>query len=217
MRRRDCGRGLLATTSLAALLLGCGVNSQSHPVPLPLQPTPVLASARSDQNGYTVTVYFVQFGRLAPVTRPAPDRSPQTALRLLADGPETVEATMGLETALVPQQLTTVPNGRGPLTVEAGREFTSIVGDNQLLAAAQLVWTATSDTPDRLVRIRVEGKPLEVPTDDGLSRLPVGRADYATVAPVETSRTSSPDSPTPTKPTPDSPASSSPTPTATPS
>ena len=203
MRGPVRGRGLLVVAAFALLLLlGCGVSTQSQPVPLPVLPTPAPASARYEQNGSTITVYFVQFGRLAPVTRPAPDTLPQTALRLLVDGPDTVEAAMGLETTLVPQQLGAVAGNRGPLTVEAGPEFTSIAGDNQLLAVAQLVWTATSNAPNRLVRIRVGGKPIEVPTDKGLSRLPVGRDDYTTVAPVEE---------------PPNPGSASPTPTATPS
>ncbi len=197
MTRRYRGWGLPAATSSVVLLLGCGVSAQSQPVPLPTQPAPVHAPAPSAQNGSTVTVYFVQFGRLAPVSRPAPDSLPQTALRLLVDGPDTTEAASGLETALVPQQLDAVADERGSLSVEAGPEFTSIAGDNQLLAVAQLVWTATNHAPSSRVRIRVAGKPIEVPTDDGLSRLPVGRADYTTVAPVEGPRTPGPNSPTP--------------------
>ncbi|CAA9293655.1 MAG: Sporulation and spore germination [uncultured Friedmanniella sp.] len=198
MRRRYRGLRLLAIVSFLFLLLGCGVSSQSQPVPLPTQPTPVVASAPVGRNGYTVTVYFVQFGRLAPVARSAPDTFPQTALRLLVDGPDTTEAAMGLETALVPQELGTVTGDRGPMTVEAGPEFTSIAGDNQLLAVAQLVWTATVSSPNSLVRIQVGGKPIEVPTDNGLSRLPVGRDDYMTVAPVEGPRAPATDSPAPT-------------------
>lgn len=187
--------GLLAAASLTVLLLGCGVSAQSQPVALPRQDTPLPSSARAEQNSAAVTVYFVQFGRLAPVTRPAPDLSPGTALRLLVDGPDTVEAVLGLETALVPQGLSIVSTTAGPLTVEAGPEFTSIAGDNQLLAMAQLVWTVTSSNPADRVRVTVSGKPIEVPTDDGLSRLPVGRDDYATVAPVVEVR---PSAPTPT-------------------
>ena len=65
------------------------------------------------------------------------------------------------------------------------RDFTSIAGDAQLLATAQLVWTITDSAPDVSVRITVDGRPIEVPTDAGLSRLPVRRSDYASVAPAE--------------------------------
>ena len=198
MRRRHHRQRLLAAVSFVVLLPGCGVSTQSQPVPLPVESTPVQASTPSKQNGATVTVYFVRFGRLAPATRAAPDSLPQTGLRLLVDGPDTAEAAMGLETALVPQELRTAAEDRGPLTVEAGPEFTSIAGDNQLLAVAQLVWTATDHAPTSLVRIQVGGKPIEVPTDDGLSRLPVGRDDYTTVAPVEEPPTPDGNSPTPT-------------------
>lgn len=169
---------------LALLLIGCGVSPQSGPVPLPVQPSAPRSATRSEPNGYAVTVYFVQFGRLAPVSRPAPDTEPQTALRLLVAGPDAVEVAMGLETALVPQQLSAAASERATLAVDAGAEFTSIAGDNQLLAVAQLVWTATSSAPHSAVRITVAGKPIEVPTDRGLSRLPVGRDDFEAVAPV---------------------------------
>ena len=188
----------LAATSAALVLLGCGVNSQSQPVPLPVQQTPATSPAPTQRNGYSVTVYFVQFGRLSPVSRPAPDTSPQTALQLLVEGPDAVEAATGLETALVPQRLSNVVAGRGPLNVEVGPEFTSIAGDNQLLAVAQLVWTVTGPAPTALVRITIEGKPIEVPTDDGLSRLPVGRDDYRDVAPTDPSPTPPATPPTPT-------------------
>lgn len=192
------GRRLLLVGWLPVLLLGCGVSSQSRPVALPVQISPTFPTARAERNAYSITVYFVQFGRLAPVSLAAPDPSAETALRLLVEGPNATEAAMGSETALVPQHLDVVADSRGPLTVEASREFTSIAGDNQLLAAAQLVWTATHDAPNALVRITVEGKPIEVPTDDGLSRLPVGRGDYATVAPAEEPRTSTPSTVEPT-------------------
>lgn len=188
----------LAVVAPLVLLLGCGVRSQDAPVPLPVQVTSAAPSAQSEPNGFAVTVYFVQFGRLAPASRPAPDTAPQTALRLLVDGPSSAEAAMGLETALVPQEFRTVSGTRGALTLEAGPEFASIAGDDQLLAVAQLVWTATDHAPSDLVRIIVRGKPIEIPTDDGLSRLPVGRADYSTVAPVDGPRPPDSNSPTPT-------------------
>lgn len=192
------GRRLLLVGWLSVLLLGCGVSSQSQPIPLPVQVSSIPPTARAERNAYSITVYFVQFGRLAPVSLPAPDSSTLTALRLLVEGPNATEAAMGLETALVPQHLDVVADSRTPLTVEASREFTSIAGDNQLLAAAQLVWTATNNSPNTLVRITVEGKPIEVPTDDGLSRLAVGRGDYTTVAPAEQPRTSTPSAAEPT-------------------
>jgi len=190
-------RAFLASLAVL-LLLGCGVSSQDAPVPLPVQATSTAPPAESEANGSTVTVYFVQLGRLAPVTRPAPDTTPRTALRLLVEGPTSGEAAAGLETALVPQQFSAVPDERSALTVEAGPEFASITGDDQLLAVAQLVWTATTDAPGERVRIAVEGRPIEVPTDDGLSRLPVGREDYTTVAPLVRPVTPGAGSPNPT-------------------
>lgn len=189
---------LLLVGVLATLLLGCGVSTQTEPVPLPVQPSPSASPAPTESNASSVTVYFVRAGRLAAVDLPAPDDSVETALRLLVEGPNASEAAVGFETALVPQRIEVGPDRRLPLTVDVSPEFTSIAGDDQLLAAAQLVWTATSNAPDAPVRIRVEGETIELPTDEGLSRLPVGRVNYRTVAPGEDEATSGPQSAEPT-------------------
>lgn len=172
----------LACLSTFAVVVACGVNPQTHPVPLDVKAPPQQTTAPPPDGDASVTVYFVRNGRLLAVTRPATDTSISTALALLLAGPNGAEATMGVQSALVPQQLTATTAG-GVVTIAATRDFTSISGDNQLLAAAQLVYTITDKAPTQRVRITVGGKVIDVPTDQGLARDPVERNHYLSVAP----------------------------------
>lgn len=141
------------------------------------------ADHRPRRWGYFVTVYFVRRGQLFPVTRPAPDPTTATALALLATGPDHAEAAIRLETAIAPQQLTPSTSGGDAVTIAVGRDFTSVFGDNQILPSAQLVWTVTGNAPSDQVRIAVDGKPIAVSRDAGLSRRPAERSDYLSAAP----------------------------------
>jgi hypothetical protein len=184
---------LLAWALLMAVVpSGCGVPEQDHPEPVQVPTRPEGTPTPPQGGDATVTVYFVRNGRLTPVRRSAPDSTPRTALNLLTLGPKAAEASTGLETAIVAQRLTQKSATTRGVTIEASREFTSISGDNQLLAIAQVVWTVTENAPDRGVQFVVDGKFIELPTDQGLSLFAVRRGDYASLAPVTRSRSASP-------------------------
>lgn len=186
-------------------MAGCGVDVQKRPVPVDVAVPSPQSTVTPQDRGFLVTVYFVRDGRLVPVTRPAPDTSIATALELLVAGPNATEAATGLQTALVPQELTAKTAGDRAVTVTATRDFTGIAGDNQLLATAQLVWSVTENARSDWVRITVSGEAIGVPTDNGLVRRPVERGDYTSVAPPnppsaptpQTSQTQHPQTPAP--------------------
>lgn len=176
-------RGLCLVLVMLAVA-ACGVRSQDAPVPLRVD-TPALApSSQPTEDGFFVTVYFVWRGQLFPVTRRAPDASTASALAVLAAGPDEAEAARGLETAITPQVLVVGPATRDAVTVLTSPQFTSISGDDQLLAAAQLVWTVTANASSDEVQIAVDDVTVEIPTDRGLSSRPVRRSDYLSVAPL---------------------------------
>jgi hypothetical protein len=68
--------------------------------------------------------------------------------------------------------------------VAFGAEFTALTGRRQLLAAAQVVWTATAAPGVERVRLVLDGRPLSTPTDRGLTRSAVDRDDYRSVSPT---------------------------------
>jgi len=108
------------------------------------------------------------------------------ALEHLAEGPTRAEAATGIRTAL-PPEVVGVDEGLadGLTTVSVSRGFTGTAGGDQLLAVAQVVWTLTDLPGVATVRFVVEGAPVEVPTDGGLTDRPVDRDDYRSAAPAE--------------------------------
>lgn len=177
---------LAALLCALLLLAGCGVEPQDRPQVLTI-PVPEVSAAgeRTEAYGPALTVYFVQGVTLAPADRGTAIADARSALELLARGPTRVEVIGGLRTALAPQPLLADEGVPGGITsVSVTREFTGITGGNQLLAVAQVVWTLTDLPGTTQVRFLVEGVPVEVPTDGGLSDQPVGRDHFRSVAPA---------------------------------
>ncbi|WP_337061061.1 GerMN domain-containing protein [Kineococcus sp. G2] len=183
---------LFLTGALVASLASCGVRAQDEPttVALPVVTSPSRTGPSSGV--FVLQTYFVRGGDLVAVERRTATATPQTALDQLLAGPRRSEVLDDVRTAVAPQELTATPEPDGEVVVAAGRDFANVGGANQLLAVAQLVWTLTELPGVKGVSFTVEGRPVEVPTDDGLTSAPVQREDYASVAP--------PDLPTPTSP-----------------
>ena len=176
--------GLLAAVAL--LLVACGVSTQDRPERISVADPPTAGQdVTPSGDGPRVTVYFVRGARLEPVQRSVGTSDLATALQLLAAGPTRREVVTGLRTAVAPQTFSvsrTSPEDP-TVSIDVPPEFTSVAGGNQLLAVAQLVWTVTQFPDVDRVRVSSQGKPLEVPTDEGLTDSPVSRDDYRTVAP----------------------------------
>ncbi|TWH73282.1 sporulation and spore germination protein [Modestobacter roseus] len=205
---------VLGVALAAALLTGCGVSAQDTAEPLrtgvPLVTQP---GAGGPATGQRLTVYLVRGARLTEVERRMDAPTVAAALDQVVDGPTRAEAADGVRTALAPEVVgveVVLPDGT--TTVAVTRGFTSITGGNQLLAVAQVVWTLTGLPTVTRVRFTVEGMPVELPTDTGLSTGPVGRGDYLSVAPAE--RTPSGTAPSGTAPSQTAPSQTGPSQTA---
>ena len=107
-------------------------------------------------------------------------------LDALGRGPNRNEVDAGLRSALPDEsRFPDVSVSRGTATVDLGRRFTALSGEDQVIALAQLVYTLTAQPGIGLVRFTLQGEPTEVPRANGsLTSGPVSRDDYATVAPV---------------------------------
>ncbi|SEK67588.1 Sporulation and spore germination [Blastococcus sp. DSM 46786] len=184
-------RALAVVLCVLAVLTGCGVEPQPQPerIAVPTAP-PGTSTPRSDDAGPEVVVFFVRGAELAPASRATSAATPESAVALLAAGPTRDEVIGGLRTAVAPQSIVADEGLPGGITaVSVTREFAGITGGNQLLAVAQVVWTLTELPGTARVRFLIEGAPLEVPTDDGLSDEPVGRDEFLSVAPPGAPRT----------------------------
>lgn len=199
--RRGRGRAwivlLLAAVS-GFLLAACGVPADSSPTLIPSDQVPraltphstSTTAAAGPTTGY-VSVYLVGADRLIAVSvlvdRPL---TIARALTALAQGPTSAEAASGLDSpasSAAPIVATrSSPGIAGTVvTVNMGPSFTKLGGQNQILAAAQVVFTVTAFPYVAAVRLKIAGKAASIPTASGsLSSRPLTRTDYAKLAPV---------------------------------
>jgi hypothetical protein len=185
--------GLACGTLLGLGLSACGlgvdasprlVNPQQVPFGL-LRPSPPTTSPAFA--GQYATIYLEGPQRLVAVSRDVP--APVTATRVLAalgQGPTSAEASEGLQSPISTAAPLTIWRLRSTrVTVNVTKAFTTLAGENQAIAVAQLVYTLTALPGIDAVGIRIDGKRAKVPTGKGtLSGGPLDRADYATVAPI---------------------------------
>ena len=165
---------------LLTALHGCGIPVEDRARPLAGSEVPSSLPNRvapptsrlGDPSLALAELFFVRDSRLAPVRREAP-------------ATPSVERSDGLRTALAgPVQLA----GReapGVPVVDVGESFGQIEGEEEILALAQLVFTLTGVPGVDGVAFALSGRVVEVPTGDGtLKSGPLGRQDFAAVAPV---------------------------------
>jgi spore germination protein GerM len=174
---------------------GCGVPTDDRPRALsaedvpagllaaaPLSTTTTLPPTSSSE----VLIYLVGRDRLVPVTRTV--ESPATVerlVRVLVNGPTDDELAAGLRSALSPAVLVvSAPVEAGIATIDLSAPFAVAPQPEQILALAQIVYTATGLSGVGGVRFTLAGIKATVPQGDGTSTAaPVGRATYASVAP----------------------------------
>jgi Sporulation and spore germination len=191
-------RARLLKPALVALLLGattaglagCGVGAQSQPQALNPKTVPygLLGPGRSPRTSVPsivsarVTMYLEgSNGRLVPVHRevgwPA---SIAAILGQLAAGPTARESNRGLvspASAVGPFAVGPVRNG--VVQVDLPVSFENLDGQEQTVAAAQIVFTVTTFTGVKGVRFLVGGQAAQVPNGNGsLTPGPSTRDNY---------------------------------------
>ena len=147
---------------------------------------PATTSPVASRAGEVVAIYLIRGDRLVAAPRrvsgqPDLDRM----LRLLAEGPTDEEAAGGVRSVLVaPHLLVSSEVVRGTALVEIAPAFTALAATEQLLAIAQMVFTATERPGVGQLRLTAGGVPIEIPRGDGsLTIEPVTREDYGALRP----------------------------------
>ncbi|MBW3614745.1 MAG: GerMN domain-containing protein [Actinobacteria bacterium] len=183
-------RRFLVVIALVALGGGCGIPDDEGPVALdaaqlPPDPVPAEAGAGGEDDVERSVLYLVAGERLQPVQRPA-QPSLAATLDALLEGPRETEAALGLRTAIpAGTRVLGVTLDGTTLRVDLSEEFISIVGEEHLLALAQLVYTAAAASPVDQVQVAIEGEAVAVAKGDGqLTSEPVRPADYDALAPA---------------------------------
>jgi spore germination protein GerM len=115
----------------------------------------------------------------------APPATLTDILTALLDGPTRAESTAGLQSFLTGPTDVHATEDAGIATVDFSINPFQIVGPDQTLAVAQVVYTATSQPGVTGVLFQIDGRPIEVPTAAGVQVPgPVTDATYAPQAPV---------------------------------
>ena len=188
-------RFAVGLVGLVAVLAACGVPSDSAPRDIPrdrveydlLAPATTVSPTSTPESTVTSTVYMLGAdNHLKAVQRRVSD--PQTvgsALASLIQGATTAEQASGLRSAI--NQQTAVLGAEvtnGVALVDVSDAFSGVGSQEQILALAQVVWTATEAPDVTGVQILLNSTSVEVPRGDGtLSSAPLTRADYQTLAP----------------------------------
>ncbi len=184
---------------VALLAAACGPPTDDNPraldtedVPFDLLAVdPVTTTSTSPPIGATspVQVFFMGDERLVPVERPVSSpASVEKVLKALISGPTEDEIRRGLRTVINPgATVLTAPVEDQIATIDlSGDFFLSPVVEEQIIALAQTVFTATNLGGVVGVRFTLDGNPAEVFIAKGSrTSAPVGRAVYAKYAPSQ--------------------------------
>lgn len=188
-------RAVTTALLLVALLTGCGVPSQDSAVVAPREEVPFglldadrepVAGARPSR-GATVEVFLHSDDeeRLVAVERRVARSSVQAALAELEEPPTSTEKLAGLNSTLSDiDGISSVDVAGVVVEVDLTDDFADIGGSDQLVALAQIVYTATGRPGADQVTFTLEGEPVEIPIGDGtLTTGTVDREDYEQLQP----------------------------------
>jgi len=131
-------------------------------------------------------VYYIQADRLAPVKRRvSPPVTVEKVLQKLFAGPTTAEDVGGLRSAISPDtDILGAPIEARITTVNVSKNFAFGLPTDQIMAVAQVVFTAVEIPGVTGVLFAENGRRQEVPQGDGSSTsAPLGRASYPQVTP----------------------------------
>jgi Spore germination protein len=170
-----------------AFALACGI-SPGAPEILPggvvtpaVPPPPEVADTGRSASLRPVRIFLVTGGQLIDVPRSTSEPGLEGTLRLLLEGPTAAEISAGVRSAIAAgTHLRSATLEAGSAVVDLSRAFLDLGGEEQILAVAQLVLTATAVPGVDSVRFALDGEDLEVPRADGtLVRAPLTAGDYA--------------------------------------
>ena len=177
---------------------GCGIPTASAPTPIARSDVPyhlldppvttTTAPGTPPAVGVPEQIYLVApTGHLVAAAREVavPANLSQVLGALLA-GPTATESASGVQSYLTGTGIeATVTQAAGVATVHFSSDPIQVVGPDQTLAIAQVVYTLTQQPGVTSVAFTIGGKPIEVPTAAGAQVAgPVGRGDYLPQAPL---------------------------------
>jgi spore germination protein GerM len=196
-RRAGPVRLVLLLVAVTMASTACGIPTGSSPTPIakadvpfhlldPVTPATVPTSL-PPAVGVPETIYLVAPDQhVVAVTRylrvPA---SLTQILGALVEGPTQAESSAGLQSFLTPKITVSASLAGDVATVDFSDNPSPLVGPDQTLAIAQVVFTATQQPGVNGVVFEIDGQPTDVTTASGVQVPgPVSRSTYAPQAPL---------------------------------
>jgi len=190
----------IVTAAVVLGLAACGVPVDRGPSALPrkgipfglLRPSAPSTTTTSVLSPVEVAVQIflvTSSGHLVGVTREVPAAAQQSlaaVLAVLVRGPTNTEAALGVESA-VPAQTAVLGATIGTdeiATVNLGGTFGQLVGQAQIQAVAQIVFTAAALPGVSGVTFALDGKAVNVPVASGVQVPVADPAQFAPLAPL---------------------------------
>ncbi|MGD2042630.1 MAG: GerMN domain-containing protein [Acidimicrobiia bacterium] len=170
---------------LAVLLVSCGIPLDAEP-----ETVNVDVDGAPDVPGpfpgdlAAVSLYLVSDETLVRVTRDLPETADlESILASLFAGVTEPEARSNLRSSIpAGTEVIGIESEQNLARIDLSSEFAAVGGEEEILAVAQIVLTATSIDGIDLVAFQLEGVPTDAPVANGaLSIEPVEAADYASL------------------------------------
>ena len=167
---------------MAVLLMACGVptDSEAEVLTIDLDQPPEIDESEPEDLA-AVSVYLIRDGVLVGVTRDLPvPTTVEKTLESLLSGVNQPESRANLRTSIPPgTRLLGIDVEGATATLNLSSDFASVGGEEEILAVAQIVLTATSADGVTRVEFELEGVPTDVPVAGGaLSAEPVTADHY---------------------------------------
>lgn len=175
---------------LAVLAAACGISAGGPPESLPggvvtpaLAPPAATASSVPAADSQPAHIFLVSGTQIVDVPRTLPTPGLEPVLEVLLAGPTEAEVGAGIRSAITAgTRLRSTGVEDGIAVIDLTAEFVELAGEEQILAVAQLVLTATAVAGIDRVRFALDGEELEVPQADGtLAPGPLAAGDYASL------------------------------------
>jgi Sporulation and spore germination len=172
--------------AVAVAVVGCAIPDQHTPVAIGTTPPASHPSATQPHtpSPSLVDLFMVQGKRLAVVHRSTNPALGAILTSLLA-GPTNQETAAGLTSAIpAGTELDSAILVGATARLDFTDSLASVSGQEEVLAFAQIVTTATSLPGVERVQIAIDGQMVNAPLSDGtLAQGPVDRADYIPLLP----------------------------------
>lgn len=168
---------------IAVVLAGCGIPVDGAPEPISVDlGDPGGIEEATGPELEAVSIYLVRDDLLVHVTRDLPSPATlETVLESLVSGETEPEDRAGLRSSVpVGTRLLEVRVDEGVVRVNLSSDFAAVGGEQELLAVAQVVLTASRFEGVEGVVFELDGVRTDVPVPSGaLAAAPVTQDDYA--------------------------------------